>query len=771
MKKRILMVFVAVVIQTNVFFAQNSKANNYGYSLGRDDVCSVWWAEGPYKIMHDDPVPTNKIVPLQIFAAANEYESLQLVIFPLDSIHNFTLAMGDLRSESGSIILNEHITVRKVEYVEVIRPSDYYGKPGWHPDPLPELKEPISLLPGRNQPFYLTIKVPADADSDEYKGELYLQADEWSKEIPISVKVWNFALPENASMKSSFGFPTTMDMIKAYHNLDTDEEIKEVTDKYYHMMSEYKIAPTDPFRLYPPVLSIKGLEWSGGIFTSDTVYSGEKALKVVDNNVASNMEARTNNLIEVNHTNPYILTWNARTAQSSQKYSVLVKCFDAEKVEMLYENRIDVFTGNTSWNVDTLKIRPFREEIKYVTIHLFPVFRNLPLESSTHLSTIFRNLSPESLTGTAWFDEIRLVEQESKKNLLVQGDFEVNLEELHINIDFKEFDKAGKKYLDELGFNVFHLPLEGMPSGTYFSQNQGLLYGFAQGTVEYDYLMGKYLSIVQDHLETKGWLGKEYVYWFDEPAKENYPFVREGMEILHRSAPKLTRFITEHQPGPDIMDITDISCTVVGRLDPEIIKDLTAQGKEFWSYVCCCPKAPYLTSFIDHDAINMRMWLWLSYKYQMKGILVWSAVYWNSITASPKGHLQNPWQDPIVYEVGYGRPYGKQAVWSNGDGRFFYPPNRNPNDRSIKYFNDPIPSLRLETLRDGMEDYEYLLLLERVAGDSSIQNKKLAKKALRLLSLPDSLVTGQKVYNKDPQVLIQYRNNIGSLLHAYYQED
>jgi hypothetical protein len=294
---------------------------------------------------------------------------------------------------------------------------------------------------------------------------------------------------------------------------------------------------------------------------------------------------------------------------------------------------------------------------------------------------------------------------------------------------------------------------------------RGVFNGFAQGTAEYDYLMKNYLTIVQDHLEEKGWLGKDYVYWFDEPNTENYPFVREGMEIIHRSAPKITRFITEHQPGPDIMDVSEISCTVVGQLDPVIIKDLVAQGREFWSYVCCCPKAPYLSLFIDHDAINMRMWLWLSYKFQMKGILVWSANYWNSRTASPENYLQNPWDDPMAYTTGYGLPYGKQNGWGNGDGRFLYPPNREPNNHSKKYLDGPVPCLRLENIRDGIEDYEYLILLENAVNNYPGENKKLLKEARQLLSLPESLVSGPVNYNKDPQSLIQYRNKIGNILN------
>ena len=733
-----------------LFTGINALAEDYGYNIGTDDLCAVWWADGTYKIMYKDPVPNGKPVPLQIKAAANEFESVQVVVLPYKAMPGFQIKTEDLKSRTGALISKGHFTVRKVEYIEVVRPTDDYGKPGWYPDPLPLLDEPINLQTGRNHAFYITVKIPADASPGEYTGGVQLVSGDWSRDIPISVKVWNFSIPEKTSMRSSFGMHT--DMIRNYHNLESLDDLREVIDKYYGMMAEYKIAPTAPFSLYPMKVQIEGLEWEGGVFTGEEVNSGDKALKVVDNDVESNTEA-SSVMIKVQHPGTFKLTWFARTDQPDQKYCLMVKCYDTRQQEMLFENRIEEFTGNGQWEADTLEIRPFREEVKYVTIHLYPVFRS----------------KSGSFTGKAWFDDIRFYIEEDGKNLLPQADFELDPEDLDLDVDFTDFDIAGKKYLDELGFNAYHLPLQGLPHGNFHAHTRGEFGGFAQGTVEYDYLMKKYLSMVQDHLEEKGWLGKEYVYWFDEPNTEDYPFVREGMEIIHRSAPKITRFITEHQPGPDIMDITDISCTVIGRLEEDIIKDLVSQGTEFWSYVCCCPKSPYLSLFIDHDDINMRMWLWLSYKFQLKGILIWSAIYWNSYTASPEGYLQNPWEDPMSYTVGYGLPFGKQAGWGNGDGRFFYPPNRDPGDRSTKYMGGPVPCLRLEKIRDGIEDYEYLLLLEKVVNEDGGKRKKLIKEAHKLLNLPESLVTGPTEYDKDPQSLIQYRNKIGELLNTLYK--
>ena len=122
--------------------------------------------------------------------------------------------------------------------------------------------------------------------------------------------------------------------------------------------------------------------------------------------------------------------------------------------------------------------------------------------------------------------------------------------------------------LDDLGFNAFDLSVKGLGTGSFYSRQEGVFGGFRQGTPEYDHLLSMHLGQVQEHLAANGWLGKEYIYWFDEPDPKDYPFVREGMLNIRKNASKLTRFITEHRPGPDIMDVSEIGCTIFHRVDP-----------------------------------------------------------------------------------------------------------------------------------------------------------------------------------------------------------
>lgn len=122
----------------------------------------------------------------------------------------------------------------------------------------------------------------------------------------------------------------------------------------------------------------------------------------------------------------------------------------------------------------------------------------------------------------------------------------------------------------------------------------------------------------------------------------------------------------------------------------------------------------------------------------------------------------------MSWVTGYGWPYGKQTIWGNGDGRFFYPENRDPNkDKTTAYQGYPIPSIRLEFLRAGIEDYEYMCILEKLMKVASKKQASLVKEARQLLQIPKSIYTDEKTYNKDPQVLLEHRQKIAELIEKF----
>ncbi|MDP4205586.1 MAG: DUF4091 domain-containing protein [Bacteroidota bacterium] len=718
---------------------------SYGYLLGNNDKCTFWWAEGAYKVMlNDSPFRGHKNISLQM--ASNETEPFQLIVKAKQPIYDLRISLTDVKDKNGNKIVGFSTEILNVEYVSVTVPTDSLAKTGLYPDPAPRYNGPVKVDAGINHPFWINIKTDKEVKAGDYVCDVKIEMKGWSTVVPVHIKVWNFTLPETPNMRSSFGINT--DFIRRYHHLDSNEEIRNETDKYYRFMAEHRIAPTSPMDLYPMRVNVTGLKWTSGIYERQKPHDGHYCLKIDDNSVTDNVETETVDFISVNDKQTYDFSFYARTLGSPHEVTAYLETYDAGKQFLPFSCSLETFDTDSLWKVHEISKFHFPDNVKFIKVRLCPAFRD---ESG-------------NTKGTACFDDVTLTSEAGKTNLIPCGDFEVDPDKIDVNVDFSEFDKGGQLYLDSLKFNAFNLSIMGMGSGTYYSHNDGIFYGFIQDTPEYEKLMSKYLRQIQDHLEQKGWLGKEYIYWFDEPGEKDYPFVRKGMMSIHKAAPKLTRFITENEPGPAIMDVTEMSCVIWNRIKPEIVTDLSKKGREFWSYICCGPKAPWINEFIEHDAVNMRMWLWMSYQYKLKGILIWNANYWNSTTASPDGYLQNPWENPMSYVVGYGFAKGKIQAWGNGDGRYIYPPKQDPNNDHRKNLEEPVTSIRLEILREGMEDYDYFKILEKLIGEAPASKKALATKASRLLYFDKNFFINGETYSKDPQILLDRRAHIAMMI-------
>ena len=97
-------------------------------------------------------------------------------------------------------------------------------------------------------------------------------------------------------------------------------------------------------------------------------------------------------------------------------------------------------------------------------------------------------------------------------------------------------------------------------------------------------------------------------------------------------------------------------------------------------------------------------------------------------------------------------------VVSDGNGSLYYP---GPNG--------PVPSIRLEVLRDGMEDYEYLQRLAEVVARAKTDGSKppaLIQQAETLLAVDPGLVESMRTYSKDSVVLERSRTAIAEMIET-----
>jgi hypothetical protein len=285
--------------------------------------------------------------------------------------------------------------------------------------------------------------------------------------------------------------------------------------------------------------------------------------------------------------------------------------------------------------------------------------------------------------------------------------------------------------------------------------DENLEYGLARGLQVFEIPGNKKpedLKSYIDHIREKGWGDKALVYLGpDEPTESTFKKVNiPRYQKFHNLYPNIKKFLaTEYHPdidkGCDVW-LTDVS---------------TAKGAEFasanrgkaklWFYFChlpihidyCRPLVQAPNMQIDNEAVEHRLALWLCWKYHTDGMFIWAGNReWKKPDIDRRDWEHKGWQLP---SKPYGFPYGGIH---NGNGYLIYP--------------GPAPSIRMKVLRDGLEDYGYLLALEKAL--PRIKNKEDIRKAKAILQVPVQVLVNAHYFNRDPQGILQTRAEIGEIL-------
>ncbi len=167
-------------------------------------------------------------------------------------------------------------------------------------------------------------------------------------------------------------------------------------------------------------------------------------------------------------------------------------------------------------------------------------------------------------------------------------------------------------------------------------------------------------------------------------------------------------------------------------------------GDELWWYVTRRPSAPEITLTIDTDAVSLRTIFWQSKLYNIDGFLYYLVNDWTN--GSTK------WYVDSADEFYYGMDAMHEVSAENnvdvyGNGILLY---------SGVYFaqTDPVGSLRLECVRDGIEDYEYLTILEEKYGKDVVD------------AIINEWTTSVGEYSTDTEQFNDLRAKLGALVEA-----
>ena len=129
---------------------------------------------------------------------------------------------------------------------------------------------------------------------------------------------------------------------------------------------------------------------------------------------------------------------------------------------------------------------------------------------------------------------------------------------------------------------------------------------------------------------------------------------------------------------------------------------------EQWVYTTGYPKYPRPTYHIDDVLISSRLMNWMCYDWGVEGVLYWdTSLYGTSDGEGSCDMIQDMYDTALRYPS------------ANGDGYLLYPGKPYGMD-------GPVGTVRLQSIRDGSEDYELLKTLEEYYAQKGMSQSAFA---------------------------------------------
>lgn len=253
-------------------------------------------------------------------------------------------------------------------------------------------------------------------------------------------------------------------------------------------------------------------------------------------------------------------------------------------------------------------------------------------------------------------------------------------------------------------------------------------------TQEYGKIFQQLLKNQVRYLLKNQWIDKSFIYLWDENWGDHDVFDMVSYLI------GLTREVTVDVPILAALPLnpqteSHINIHLSDYSPPEYIKKHVAKGNEFWRWgnvALELGNAPIVTRCsYGFEAVKLGC----------KGAYSWSVSAWDN---------RDPWLD---------------LDSKNWIGSFFYP------GRHIGSIpNRPVPSIRMELLRDGIEDFEYVTILKNLIKNSDSvkaqQAEKLIIKSLKLCDVSEGKIRCDQHIDDFIKIRKEFQYTISELLNG-----
>jgi len=243
-----------------------------------------------------------------------------------------------------------------------------------------------------------------------------------------------------------------------------------------------------------------------------------------------------------------------------------------------------------------------------------------------------------------------------------------------------------------------------------------------------------------------------YIYLKDEPnTREDYQYVQKWGRAVREAKSVVQVLVVEQtwtEAGKggadstwgDLYGAVDIWCPLFSLHRQDSASRRQALGETIWAYTALCQGSPTPWWHIDYPLLNYRVPAWMAWRDHMKGLLYWGGLsYWRE--------TDDPWLHVPIYTGRDALQQGAKGIRFNGEGSLVYPA------RAVGY-DGIVPTLRLKALRDAVEDYEYLAMLNRLG------KSKEADQIVRRLT------ESWFQWEKDPAAYEKARAELASMIMA-----
>jgi len=207
------------------------------------------------RLLQDD-ISAPGTASAEVFCAKNETESFQIIVTnkSYQTLPDIELYVSDWQGPSSS--KKPKITLFREHYVVIYKPSPRSAsQPGWYPDALipfvdPYTGDPIttglyranhqSIAPRKNQGYWIDVRVDSDVPAGTYTASILVTSSSRPvAEIPVTLKVWNFELPNQHALKTFF---TKLVDVSYYHSCSKDSSLyRIIEERYIRLLDEHGI--------------------------------------------------------------------------------------------------------------------------------------------------------------------------------------------------------------------------------------------------------------------------------------------------------------------------------------------------------------------------------------------------------------------------------------------------------------------------------------------------------------------------------------------------